>query len=788
MAEAATSEAVATADAGAANWLYILDTRNRVERRVLLDWINLPSRARENATNPHMVSLPIADSDHDLPLAALKARLDGPPTQMVVPLRIAWRIPHFERSMTLKFRHLIFGDPRHPGSLRARLILMRDPRRAEVLVGEAATLKQLRARFAAQTGGDGAGVGDSEFAGFVARQAGLALDVAERGIRGSRYKVPRFVADGLRTSPKFRAALADLSRDVGKPVSDLYREARPFMKEVIARPSALFLDLRARFDRFMFGQGYDAEMQIDRVEIERLRATLRQHPTCILFTHKTYIDGATPSRLLYENDMPMLHSFGGANLDFALVGTFFRRSGMIFIRRSFQNLPVYKAVLRHYIAWLLEKRFPLSWAFEGTRSRLGKLMPPRYGLMKYVLDAAHATGTKDVHFVPFVTSFDLIHDVEEYAAEQTGRTKKPESLAWFLGYLRSLKEPSGRIRIDIGNPVVVAHAPGPDDKHALERIAFAVAVEANRVTPLTVTSVMCLMLLGTAPRGATVTELIATITQIVRWARERDIRLSRELETGDRDELSTTVDTLVASGLLTRYDHGSERVYSIDPARHPMASYYRNSIAHHFLDRAMIELALFQLRDTDCDDCSVDFWASIDRLRDLFKFEFFYPPRAAHHAALESELARIDPQWGKRLASGDRGVAQLLRRCQPLVGHAILLPFAEAYSVVADLLARQSIGQEPDEARLLADALNEGKQALLLRRISSEAAIGKLLFSNAFALMRHRGLTEAATPDIRTERRHLLHELRGLAHQMESMRLATLAMADRLADQQENWG
>src|SRR3546814_1603576 len=85
-------------------------------------------------------------------------------------------------------------------------------------------------------GGDGEGTDSPEFAGFVARQAGLALDVAERGIRGTRYKVPRFVADGLRTSPKFRAALAELSEATGRPVAELFREARPLMKEVIARP------------------------------------------------------------------------------------------------------------------------------------------------------------------------------------------------------------------------------------------------------------------------------------------------------------------------------------------------------------------------------------------------------------------------------------------------------------------------------------------------------------------------------------------------------------------------
>ncbi len=760
----------------AADRLYIIDARNGVERRILLDWIHSTSGDSE----PQWASLDIEDGDHALPVDVLRARLGGAASRQVVPLRVAWRIPGFDRDRALKFRHLIFGDPRHPGSLRARLILLRDRRRAQILVGEAATLDTLRDRFCAQTGGgDGEGADSPEFAGFVARQAALALDVAERGIRGTRYKVPRFVADGLRTSPKFRAALADLAEKTGRPVGDLYREARPLMKEVIARPSALFLDLRARLDRMMFG-GYAPEMEVDAAELLKLRSILREHPTAILFTHKTYIDGATPSRLTYENDMPMLHSFGGANLDFAVMGEFFRRSGMIFIRRSFQDQPVYKLVLRHYIAWLLAKRFPLSWAFEGTRSRLGKLMPPKYGLMKYVLDAAHATGTQGVHFVPFVTSFDLIRDVEEYAAEQTGRNKKPESLSWFLGYMKSLKEPSGRIRLDIGNPVVIDEAPGPDDKRALEKIAFAVAVEANRVTPLTVTSVMCLILLGLAPRGATAAELLAAIAAVTDWARERGIRLSSELESRDDSALSATVDTLVESGLLTRYEAGSENVYSIDPAKHPMASYYRNIIAHHFLDRAMIELALFQLRESGEGDATAAFWAKIDRLRDLFKFEFFYPPRGEHLAAIEAELARIDPVWDRRLASGDRGVAQLIHRCQPVVGHAILLPFAEAYSVVAELLTRARPGDEVDAKALLDTALVEGRQAYLLRRISSEAAIGKLLFENGLSLMRHMGLAETATPDSLAARRALLAELRGLAGAMESMRLSTTALADKL--------
>ena len=109
-----------------------------------------------------------------------------------------------------------------------------------------------------------------------------------------------------------------------------------------------------------------------------------------------------------------------------------------------------------------------------------------------------------------------------------------------------------------------------------------------------------------------------------------------------------------------------------------------------------------------------------------------------------------------------------------------MLSFAEAYSVVADLLSRARPGEAVDEKMLLDAALAEGKQAYLLRRISSEAAIGKLLFANGLSLMRHMGLAEPATPDILAARRALLMELRGLANVMESMRLSTLALADRL--------
>src|SRR3546814_17528456 len=116
-----------------------------------------------------------------------------------------------------------------------------------------------------------------------------------------------------------------------------------------------------------------------------------------------------------------------------------------------------------------------------------------------------------------------------------------------------------------------------------------------------------------------------------------------------------------------------------------------------------------------------------------------------------------------------RCVAQLLRRCEPLYGHAVLLPFAEAYSVVADILSRARPRDAVDEKALLDTALVEGRQAWLLRRNSSQAAFGKLLFANGLSLMRHRGRAETATPGALKPRRAPLRELPGPDPPRENM-------------------
>lgn len=175
----------------AADRLYIIDARNAVERRILLDWIHATSDGSGGGEDPQWASLDIEDGDHALPVDVLRARLGVAPSRLVVPLRVAWRIPGFDRDRALKLRHLIFGDPRHPGSLRARLILLRDRRRAQILVGEAATLDALRDRFArrpAAVTARAATAPNSQASSHARQLSRSMLPNAASGVRGTRCR------------------------------------------------------------------------------------------------------------------------------------------------------------------------------------------------------------------------------------------------------------------------------------------------------------------------------------------------------------------------------------------------------------------------------------------------------------------------------------------------------------------------------------------------------------------------------------------------------------------------
>jgi glycerol-3-phosphate O-acyltransferase len=267
--------------------------------------------------------------------------------------------PDGSRPATLAQLLLGGGDPRDPGGWRQRWILRTARGRCRIVAGEPALLSELRERWLAA---GGAGPGEtSGLCDFVIRQAHLALERAERRVRGARYKVPRLVHEDILARPAFRGAVERLARALGRSPESVAREASRDLREIAAATSPTMIDLADQLFRFLYTRGYDEELRYDRGRLEEIAALSQRHPVVFLPTHKSNLDHPVLHCMLYQNGLPPNHTAGGINMNFFPVGPLVRRAGVFFIRRSFKDDHIYKIVLRYYIDYLVEKRFSLEW-------------------------------------------------------------------------------------------------------------------------------------------------------------------------------------------------------------------------------------------------------------------------------------------------------------------------------------------------------------------------------------------------------------------------------------------
>jgi glycerol-3-phosphate O-acyltransferase len=547
------------------------------------------------------------------------------------------------------------------------------------------------------------------------------------------------------------------------------------------------IDLASVLIRKIYTQSYGEEIQYDREKLAGIAKLAQRHPIVFLPTHKSNLDHLVLQYMLYEHELPPNHTAGGINMNFFPVGQLVRRSGVFFIRRTFKDNPIYKHVLRSYIDYLIEKRFNLEWYIEGGRSRSGKLLPPRFGMLAYVVDAYRRGKSDDVYLIPVSIAYDLIQDVGSYSDEARGAVKKAESLGWFVAFLRGFRRRSGDIHIRFGDPLslrsqlgppAIDEAPEPDEQDLeLQKLAFEVSVRINQVTPITPSSLVTLALLGWGDRAVTVTEVRISLKNLLDRVEERKLPATTALEPLRSDDgVRAALGALVENGLLSCYAEGPEAVYVIAREQELTAAYYRNTVIHFFVNSAICELAL--LRAAENPDEPVEaFRSETMRLRDLFKFEFFFSEKDAFRSEIHDEMVRLDAHWEETLETGADAIHGLVQTMRPFSAHRTLRPFLEAYQVVSENLARIEPGAKLDEARFLGECLALGRQLLLQRRILSGSSVSKVLFQTALKLARNRRVLDPDASEGAERRAAFAAEIRDALRRTEA--IAALAASRR---------
>jgi glycerol-3-phosphate O-acyltransferase len=688
--------------------------------------------------------------------------LDGDPEVRLVPIRVAWLPEEHGGLRAARLTDLVPGrDPYHPSERRQRT-LSRQPGRATVLAGEPATIGELRQRWQETTGGD-------DFAAFVARRATLALDRAEYQLRGPRYRTPSLVKEEILSSRRFLSGLRELGSSPA--------EAGRVLDELVAGWSRRLIDIMPTIGRMIFQRGFDPRIDFDDAQVERLRAAMRQNPAILLWSHRSNLDTLVLAAALQEKGLPPAHLFAGNNMAFGPMGAILRRAGVIFIRRSVGDDQLYRYALREYVGYVLEKRFNLSWSIEGGRSRTGKMLPPRLGLLSYAADAYLAGRVDDVLLLPVSITFDQLNEIAEYAEYARGAPKKPEGFGWLYGFIKAQgARKYGKIYVRFGEPVALSDFLGPRSgkiatdeaarRLALAKTAFEVAWRVNQGMPVTATAAVTTILLAMHGAALTFGQIRLGLTDGLAYLDSRDIPRTASLRAlSAPGPVRATLDALVAGGLVTVSQDGREPVWMIGPDQQLAATFYRNSLVHFLLDTALCELAVLRAGESAGDPVAA-FWTEIAALRDLLKFEFYFREREEHLAGIRAEMNRHDPRWEEHLLAGPEGVETLLSQMRPLVSHIVVRPFVGAYRLVADVLVED--GGLIEDQEVIRRALGLGRQYVAQRRLRSSESVSVLLFQTALQLAANRGLLDDGE-DVAARRAGFLAELRGLLRRLDTI-------------------
>ncbi|MFV9671794.1 MAG: 1-acyl-sn-glycerol-3-phosphate acyltransferase, partial [Acidimicrobiia bacterium] len=430
--------------------LLLIDAETSIERELVKSWIgrNRPDDVRvDTAYIP--ASRRVRRRRRSDP--RLEARVSQDDDPVMIPLRIVWLASERDGKRRISLKDfLVFGDPRDPNVARQRWIRTFQPDRIRIVVAESAHKSVLERRWSDPSGrGPAEGTSLSE---FIALKAWLALERAERSLRGARYKVPKFLREDLYWSRGFQRGVSRLAIQEDVPLNKMQRKTAYYLKEMAATHSPYVIDVVTGIMAWVLSLGYQ-HLEYSTEELRELYHIGEEHPLVFLPSHKSNSDHLVLQYVLYQNEFPPNHTAGGINLNFFPIGLLLRRTGIFFIRREFKTNEPYKFVLRQYVDYLLEKRFPLEWYLEGGRSRTGKLRSPRLGMLSYVVDTYLRGLVDDVVFIPVSIAYDQISDIGAYATEQLGGKKEEESFAWALRFISNLHRRYGSVHIRFGTPL-----------------------------------------------------------------------------------------------------------------------------------------------------------------------------------------------------------------------------------------------------------------------------------------------------------------------------------------------
>ena len=330
----------------------------------------------------------------------------------------------------------------------------------------------------------------------------------------------------------------------------------------------------------------------------------------IISCHRSHIDYLLLSYVFYKNNIQLPFIAAGNNLSFFPIGPIFRRSGAFFLRRSFRGNDLYGEVFAKYMAILLQEGLPLEFFIEGGRSRTGKMVMPKYGLLSMILQAYQEKYCDNLAAVPVYIGYDRVIEEKSYLHELAGSPKVPENTAEIIKSTKILRKRYGRVYINIGEPIIMKDYLESQEKDLVEmtleerqslyrKIGYETVLAINKVSVITPFALVACGLLSHDRRGISHEELSGILNEFMEYLAMCNVKFAATFANREKaitDALNIFNDTDIISKIEADEEEEElqEVVYSLEDAKRLNLEYYKNNILHFFVPLCFVATSMIK--------------------------------------------------------------------------------------------------------------------------------------------------------------------------------------------------
>jgi glycerol-3-phosphate O-acyltransferase len=561
----------------------------------------------------------------------------------------------------------------------------------------------------------------------------------------------RILISGLMHSPEMRAAIKAETSRTGKRLEVTTARARGYLEEIASDYSYAVIRLIDKVLSRLWNRIYNG---IDVYHLDSLRRPPAGSSFVYLPCHRSHFDYLLLSYVLHANGFAPPHVAAGVNLNIPGIGALLRRGGAFFIRRRFKGEELYTAAFNGYLHEIIRKGFPIEFFVEGGRSRTGRLLEPRPGMLAMTVASFARAAARPLYLVPVYIGYERIFEAGSYISELSGQPKKKESWWALLGAVRDLRGNFGHVQVSFGEPIALREilddqAPtwrqrvaDPGDRPdwlqgVVKNLGRRVVAGINATTHVNPVNLIAIALLASPRHAMGETDLIHQI-ELYKAILERAPYSEKSTVTQlSGKEIVTYGESLK---VLVRQTHELGDILRFDSHQSVLMSYFRNNILHLFALPSFVAVC-FLNNPRLHPERIVNFGRIV---YPFVRAELFLHWRQselpaaigrATDALVDLRLLRRDPATAELLSTGfpDRPSLQLTYLAQ-----AVLQTF-ERFYITGAILVRCGPGQlKQDELEHVCHLT--AQRLSMLYGFNSPEFFDETLFRNFIGMLRRAGV------------------------------------------------